>query len=118
MQCLILLDSTDVRLKNTRNFVSIVSCLMMTFSAFENIIQLLIAALIFLMFLLMAFKWFSNLFFYYCRGVLHDGRNVLLPRVIMLHSALNPFGNKLGYQYINDATFIINGNYCLHKNSI
>ena len=115
MQCLILLDSTNVRLKNPRNFVSIVSCLMMTYSAFENIIQLLIAALIFLMFLRMAFKWLSHLFFYYCRGVLYDGRNVLLPRFIMLHSALNPFGNKLGYQYINDAIFIINGNYCLIK---
>lgn len=118
MQCLILPDSTNIRLKNPRNFVSIVSYLMMTYSAFENIIQLLIAALIFLMFLLMAFKWLSHLFFYYCRGVLYDGRNVLLPRFIKLHSTLNPFGNKLGYQYVNDATFIINGNYCLHKNSM
>lgn len=64
MQCVVLLDSLYIRLNNPRNFVAIVSSLMMTYSALVNIIQLLISALIFLMFFFMAFKWLSRLFFY------------------------------------------------------
>lgn len=117
MQCLVLLDTRYIRLNNPRNFVIIVSCLMMTYSAPANITQLLISALIFLMVFFMAFKGLLHLSFYW-GGMVYNGRDALLPRFIMLHSSANHFGNKLGYQYINNATLISDWNHGFHRNGI
>lgn len=117
MPCLVLLDTTYIRLNNPRNFVTIVSCLMMTHSACVNTIQLLISALIFLMLFFKAFKWLSHLFFCW-GGLLYNARDVLLPGFIMLPSASNSFGNKLRYQYINNVTLVFNWNCYFQRNSI